>query len=87
MNANTTTHSFTSLKTRQQAFIKFLRDEGFTNTLIKREDLQMVAVKYGLGSPPAWIVRDTSRRSKRGYYESPELADLINNSPDSPDND
>jgi len=87
MDANTTTHSFASLKTRQQAFIKFLHDEGFTNTLIKREDLQMVAVKYGLGSPPAWLVRDTTRRSKRGYYEIPELAEYISTISDSSDND
>lgn len=78
MNNATNIHSFASLKPRQQNFVKFLSDEGFTNTLIKREDLQMVAVKYGLGSPPAWIVRDTSRRSKRGYYEIPELAEIAN---------
>ena len=84
MNATNVTNSFTSLKPRQQAFVKFLYDEGFTRTLIKREDLQMVAVKYGLGSPPAWIVRDTSRRSKRGYYGIPELAGYMNQSQDTP---
>ena len=74
----TATASFTSLKTRQQAFIIFLYDNGIRNTLVKREELQMISVKYGLGSPPAWIVRDLSRRTKRGYYEIPELTDYMN---------
>jgi hypothetical protein len=79
MNATTTTHSFTSLKPRQQAFVTFLvNDCGVTNTSIKREDLQIHSVAYGLGSPPAWIVRDESRRSKRAYYEIPEIADYMN---------
>lgn len=78
MNATTTTHSFTSLKPRQQAFINFLvNDCGVTSTSIKREDLQIHSVAYGLGSPPAWIVRDESRRSKRAYYEIPEIADYM----------
>jgi len=76
MNA-TTTHSFTSLKPRQQAFVRFLVEQGVTSTSIKREDLQTHSAAYGLGSPPAWIVRDDSRRSKRAYYEVPEIADYM----------
>jgi len=78
MNATTTTHSFTSLKPRQQAFVRFLVEQGVTHPLIKREDLQIHSVAYGLGSPPAWIVRDDSRRTKRAYYEVPEIADYMN---------
>jgi len=77
MNATTTTHSFTSLKPRQQAFVRFLVEQGVTHPLIKREDLQIHSVAYGLGSPPAWIVRDDSRRTKRAYYEIPEIADCM----------
>ena len=78
MSANTTTHSFTSLKPRQQAFVLFLVEQGVTSTSIKREDLQIHSTAYGLGSPPAWIVRDESRRSKRAYYEIPEIAEYMN---------
>ena len=78
MNATTTTHSFTSLKPRQQAFVRFLVEQGVNHPLIKREDLQIHSVAYGLGSPPAWIVRDDSRRTKRAYYEVPEIADYMN---------
>ena len=78
MNATTTTHSFASLKPRQQAFVRFLVDDkGVTHPTIKREDLQILSTAYGLGSPPAWIVRDESRRSKRAYYEIPEIADYM----------
>jgi hypothetical protein len=82
MNATTTTHSFTSLKPRQQAFVRFLVEQGVTHPLIKREDLQIHSVAYGLGSPPAWIVRDDSRRTKRAYYEVPEIADCMKSAPD-----
>ena len=77
MNA-TTTHSFTSLKPRQQAFVRFLVEQGVTTNLIKREDLQIQSVAYGLGSPPAWIVRDETRRTKRAYYEIPEITECMN---------
>lgn len=77
MNA-TTTHSFVSLKPRQQAFVRFLVEQGVTTNLIKREDLQIHSVAYGLGSPPAWIVRDETRRSKRAFYEIPEIAECMN---------
>ena len=78
MNA-TTTHSFTSLKPRQQAFVRFLVDDrGVNNTRIKREDLQIHSTAYGLGSPPAWVVRDESRRSGRAYYEIPEITEYMN---------
>ena len=76
-NSTTITGSFSSLKPRQQAFVIAMFDAGVRNPLIKREELQVVAAKYGLGSPPAWIVRDVARRSKRGYYEIPELADYM----------
>jgi len=78
MNATTTTHSFTSLKPRQQAFVRFLVEQGVNHPLIKREDLQIHSVAYGLGSPPAWIVRDDSRRTKRAFYEIPEISDCMN---------
>lgn len=78
MNANTTTHSFTSLKPRQQAFVRFLVEQGVSHPSIKREDLQIHSTAYGLGSPPAWIVRDESRRSKRAYYEIPEITEYMN---------
>ena len=79
MNATTTnTNTFTLLKPRQQAFVRFLVEQGVTHPLIKREDLQIHSVAYGLGSPPAWIVRDESRRSKRAYYEIPEIVDCMN---------
>lgn len=81
MNA-TTTHSFTSLKPRQQAFVRFLVEQGVTSTSIKREDLQVHSTAYGLGSPPAWIVRDETRRSKRAYYEVPEIAEYMNSRQD-----
>ena len=81
MNATTTTHSFASLKPRQQAFVRFLVEQGVTSTSIKREDLQIHSTAYGLGSPPAWIVRDESRRSKRAYYEIPEIAEYMNSNP------
>ena len=78
MNATTTTHSFTSLKPRQQAFVRFLVEQGVTSTSIKREDLQIHSTAYGLGSPPAWIVRDESRRTVRAYYEIPEITEYMN---------
>ena len=79
MNATTTnTNTFASLKPRQQAFVRFLVEQGVTHPLIKREDLQIHSVAYGLGSPPAWIVRDETRRSKRAYYEIPEIVDCMN---------
>jgi hypothetical protein len=80
MNANNVTNSvgsYNSLKPRQQAFVVAMYDAGVRNPLVKREELQIIAVKYGLGSPPAWIVRDLSRRTNRGYYEIPEIADYI----------
>jgi hypothetical protein len=40
--------------------------------------LQIHSVAYGLGSPPAWIVRDETRRTQRAYYEIPEIADYMN---------
>jgi hypothetical protein len=82
MNATTTTHSFTSLKPRQQAFVRFLVDDrGVINSRIKREDLQIHSTAYGLGSPPAWIVRDESRRTVRAYYEIPEITEYMNSRP------
>ena len=78
MNATTTTHSFASLKPRQQAFVRFLVEQGVNTPSIKREDLQIHSTAYGLGSPPAWIVRDESRRSKRAYYEIPEITEYMN---------
>lgn len=77
MNA-TTTRTFASLKPRQQAFVRFLHEQGVTHHLIKREDLQIHSVAYGLGSPPAWIVRDETRRTQRAYYEIPEIVDYMN---------
>jgi hypothetical protein len=53
-------------------------EQGVTTNLIKREDLQIHSVAYGLGSPPAWIVRDETRRSKRAFYEIPEIAECMN---------
>jgi len=82
MNATTTTHSFTSLKPRQQAFVRFLVEQGVNHPLIKREDLQIHSVAYGLGSPPAWIVRDDSRRTKRAYYEISEITDCMKSASD-----
>jgi len=81
MNATTTTHSFASLKPRQQAFVRFLVEQGVTSTSIKREDLQIHSTAYGLGSPPAWIVRDESRRTVRAYYEIPEITEYMNSRP------
>ena len=78
MNATTNNLTFASLKPRQQAFVRFLVEQGVTHPLIKREDLQIHSVAYGLGSPPAWIVRDETRRRKRAYYEIPEVEDYMN---------
>jgi len=77
---------YTDLKTKQQEFVQWLFDDGNhdeDNTTFQRGYLKRIANENGMAWAPAWIVKDTNRVSKRGFYAVPELADFIRSADDS----
>ena len=71
---------YSELKPKQQEFVQWLFDAGHQdedNTMFQRGYLKGVANDNGMAWAPAWIVKDTTRVSKRGFYSVPELADFI----------
>lgn len=79
---DTTPFVLSNLTPRQLSFVSFLMESaGHTNAnevVFKRNYLKNVAQAWGAEWAPAWIVKDVSRVTKRGYYAIPELAELIN---------
>ena len=71
---------YTDLKAKQQEFVQWLFDDGNHDqdkTTFQRGYLKRIANDNGMAWAPAWIVKDTNRVSKRGFYNVPELADLV----------
>jgi hypothetical protein len=74
------TMQYSELKPKQQEFIQWLFDDGNHDedkTMFQRGYLKRVANDNGMAWAPAWLVKDTGRVSKRGFYNVPELADFI----------
>ena len=70
-----------NLKPRQRSFVVFLHENGHTNAdevVFKRNYLKNIAQAWGAEWAPAWIVKDVSRVTTRGFYAIPELTELIN---------
>jgi len=73
---------YNEMKTKQQEFIQWLFDDNNhdeDSTTFQRGYLKRIANDNGMAWAPAWIVKDTTRVSKRGFYNVPELADFICN--------
>ena len=71
---------YSELKPKQQEYVQWLFDAGHQDedsTMFQRGYLKGVANDNGMAWAPAWIVKDTTRVSKRGFYSVPELADFI----------
>jgi hypothetical protein len=80
-NFNVTPFALSNLKPRQRKFVEFLMESGHTNVdevVFKRNYLKNIANAFGAEWAPAWIVKDLSRVTKRGFYAVPELAEIIN---------
>mgnify|MGYP003658632511 CR=1 FL=1 len=76
---------YTDLKEKQQEFVQWLFDDGNHNqdkTTFQRGYLKRIANDNGMAWAPAWIVKDTNRVSKRGFYFVPELAHFIQSAGD-----
>ena len=74
------TMKYSELKPKQQEFVQWLFDAGHQdedNTMFQRGYLKTIANTNGMAWAPAWLVKDTNRVSKRGFYHVPELVDLI----------
>tara|TARA_Y100000310_G_scaffold327781_1_gene394679 strand:- start:1018 stop:1416 length:399 start_codon:yes stop_codon:yes gene_type:complete len=80
-NFDVTPFALSNLKPKQRKFVEFLMEEaGHTNAnevVFKRNYLKNIANAFGAEWAPAWIVKDMSRVTKRGFYAIPELAELI----------
>jgi hypothetical protein len=79
-NYDTVGKTYNALTRTQSAFVRFLYDAGFTtkdDVVFNRSYLTTLANSHGVTWPPAWIVKDTTRCTKRGYYAVPELSDYI----------
>jgi len=80
-NFDVTPFALSNLKPKQRKFVAFLKENGHTNAdevVFKRNYLKNIANAFGSEWAPAWIVKDVSRVTKRGFYAIPELAELIN---------
>ena len=53
--------------------------------MFKRNYLKNIAQAWGAEWAPAWIVKDMSRVTTRGFYAIPELTELINETSDDED--
>ena len=71
-------YTYNNLKPRQRVFIDALVESGVTRTKITRADMLGAMNALGLAWPPAWIVKEQDRRNGRGYYDVPEIGDVIN---------
>lgn len=79
-NYDTSNQTYTALTRTQTAFVHFLYEAGFTtkdDVVFNRTYLTTLANQHGVTWPPAWIVKDTTRCTERGYYAVPELNDYI----------
>ena len=79
-NYDTVGKTYNALTRTQSAFVRFLYDAGYTtkdDVVFNRSYLTTLANSHGVTWPPAWIVKDTTRCTKRGYYAVPELNDYI----------
>ena len=79
-NYDTVGKTYNALTRTQSAFVRFLYDAGFTtkdDVVFNRTYLTTLANQHGVTWPPAWILKDTTRCTKRGYYAVPELNDYI----------
>lgn len=75
---------YNSLKPYQQEFIRMVAAwwnsvGGAANVpdAFSRDTLRTIAINNGFKWAPAWIVKDKNRKSKRGTYMVPEVADYI----------
>jgi hypothetical protein len=67
-----------SLTRLQRLFVEHLYTANCRAPAYSRKVLRELAIKGGWQWAPAWIVKDTSRKSSRGYYAIPELTELVN---------
>tara|TARA_Y100000034_G_C6536135_1_gene231143 strand:+ start:25 stop:450 length:426 start_codon:yes stop_codon:yes gene_type:complete len=80
-NFDVTPFALSNLKPKQRKFVEFLMESGHTNAdevVFKRNYLKNIANAFGAEWAPAWVVKDVSRVTKRGFYAIPELTELIN---------
>lgn len=81
---------YNALKPYQQEFIRMVANwwmiatrsshphlAGNVPDSFARETLRNIAINNGFKWAPAWIVKDKNRKSKRGHYMVPEVADYI----------
>ena len=79
-NFDTTPYVLGNLTKKQRSFVEFLYEAGHTNAdevVFKRNYLKNVANAWGSEWAPAWVVKDISRVTTRGFYAIPELTALI----------
>jgi hypothetical protein len=79
-NYDTTGKTYNTLTKTQTAFVHYLYEAGFKtedDVVFNRSYLTTLANQHGVTWPPAWIVKDTTRCTERGYYAVPELNDYI----------
>ena len=77
---DTTPFKLSNLSKRQKYFIAFLYEQGHddpTEVVFKRNYLKNIANAWGAEWAPAWIVKDMSRVTTRGFYAIPELVEYI----------
>lgn len=67
-----------SLTRLQRLFVEHLYSSNCRAPAYSRKVLRELANKGGWQWAPAWIVKDTSRKTARGYYSIPELTELVN---------
>lgn len=72
----TQTQTLASLTRLQRLFVEHLYTLGCKSSEYSRGTLREMAAKGGWKWAPAWIVKDTSRRTARGFYSIPELQEL-----------
>lgn len=76
----TPSYRFADLRKRQQVFVDALINAGYSGTHTTRR--AVVATAAGLGYPdsfpwPSWLTADMARRSARGVFSLPELAERV----------
>ena len=77
---DTTPFKLSNLSKRQKSFIAFLYEQGHDTpdeVVFKRNYLKNIANAWGAEWAPAWIVKDLSRVTQRGFYAIPELMEYI----------
>ena len=76
----TPVYRFADLRKRQQVFVDALINAGYSGTHTTRR--AVVATAAVLGYPdsfpwPSWLTADMARRSARGVFSLPELAERV----------